>query len=190
MRPTNQLRSVLLILSWLSWISAGIAVDLNNPPDEPNASAGGTDELKMDVQIPFTISETGHPLVMLTCGDRTLRMVLDTAAGANVLTPSVVKSLGSSVEITNKKAGKAAGLGTKGYSTMTLTPIQISSPKATFLLDDLVAIDLSHVQKAGGKEGIDGLLGAPFFRKNLAVIDYSKNVLSFRVSAPAARAKP
>ena len=140
-----------------------------------------TENFGTDLHIPFTITTTGHLLVKLNCGDRELRMILDTGSGANVLTHKVANAITTVTQKAGKKKATAAGLGTQTQKVTMLTPVTVSYAKRSFVLDNLEATDLSNVQAAGGKQGIDGLLGSPFFRKYRVKIDYSKNELSFSV---------
>ena len=139
-------------------------------------SVSADDASPNEISIPFIISSTGHPIVTLKHGKKTLRMIIDTAAGANILSVKSAKKLKLKLK---PSSGKAAGLGTAGHAMSNLDPITVLFNKDTFTLYNLMSLNLSHVQIAGGKKGVDGLLGYPFFKANNASVDYKTNLLTF-----------
>ncbi|MEI6240269.1 MAG: aspartyl protease family protein [Planctomycetia bacterium] len=150
------------------------APDQTQSVDKNPSHLGTTRQLS----IPFEISATGTPLVTVTCGKRTLRMIVDTAAEANVLTPAATAALGLAAQETSETA---AGLGASSVAVSRLRSVALSVPTGTFDLEDLAVLDLSVVQEAGGEGGVDGLLGSPFFRQHDAQIDYATKQLRFTV---------
>jgi hypothetical protein len=133
----------------------------------------------VDLSIPFEISPTGHQIVTLMYGKEPIRMILDTAAGTNVFSQKAAKKL----ELTVKESGdKAAGLGTQGHAMANVSPITVASGNEKMMLQNLVSMDLSHVEVAGGSKGIDGLLGSPFFREYKAKIDFEMNRVTLRIN--------
>ncbi len=133
----------------------------------------------VDLSIPFEISPTGHQVVTLMYGKKPIRMILDTAAGANVVSQKAAKKLELTV---NDAGGKAAGLGTQGHAMARVSPIIVASGKKKLMLQNLVSMDLSHVKMAGGSKGIDGLLGSPFFQEYKAKIDFEMNRVTLRIN--------
>lgn len=131
---------------------------------------------KIEVSIPFTISPTGHQIVVLKHGDKDVRMILDSAAGANVLSLKAAYKLQLELKDSTETA---SGIGTKEHAMTSLSPLKVSYAEHDFMLNNLVAMDLTHVEIAGGEEGADGLLGSPFFRANKAKIDFKTNLLTF-----------
>lgn len=106
-------------------------------------------------------------------------MILDTAAGANVFSEKSAKRLKLTVK---DKGEKAAGLGTQGHAMAEVSPIVVVSGEEQLTLRDLVSLNLSNVEAAGGKKGIDGLLGSPFFQTYKAQIDFTSNTLTIRTN--------
>jgi len=176
MTPTQ--RRVYLLLSTFLLSGAGCAPQLEPVPGSVDVTPPRNHGSAGCWCIPFEITVTGHPLVRVHCGERELRMILDTASGANVLTPDAAKALDIAPQ-RGEKAGGAAGLGTQTHAFTPLSPVRLSYGENSFVVDDLVALDLTHVKQAGGDEGLDGLLGFPFFRKYRATIDFARNELSF-----------
>ena len=140
----------------------------------------GDERAKSEVllSIPFEISPTGHQIVTLQYKGKPIRMILDTAAGANVFSKKSTKKLRLKVKKTEEKA---AGLGTRGHAMTRVDSLEVSSGKQKLSLDNLVSLDLSHTEAAGGKKAADGLLGSPFFQTYNAQIDFATNQLILRV---------
>lgn len=132
-----------------------------------------------ELSIPFEISPTGHPVVTLMYGEKPIRMILDTAAGANVFSQKATTRL----ELTVKNSDeKAAGLGTQAYAMAEVSPIVVALGEKKLRLQDLITMDLSHVEVAGGGKGFDGLLGSPFFREFRVKIDFGNNTIALNMN--------
>lgn len=128
-----------------------------------------------EVLIPFEYSDTGHQIVVLEYRDETIRMILDTAAGANVFSEKSSQRLGLSLLESEETV---SGLGTKEHAIEKIEPIEVTFGKSNLLLENMLSMDLSHVEAAGGSEGIDGLLGSPFFRNYKARLDFEARMLT------------
>lgn len=106
-------------------------------------------------------------------------MILDTGAGVNVFSQKAAKKL----DLTVKESGEnASGLGTQDHAMANVSPCKVVWGKTKLILQNLVSTDLSHVERAGGSNGIDGLLGSPFFREYKATVDFKINRVTLRVS--------
>ena len=77
------------------------------------ASAGEKTATEVDYASPFEISPTGHQVVTLQYNGKRIRMILDTAAGANVFSRKAAKK----PEPTLKGSElQAAGLGVQAHA--------------------------------------------------------------------------
>lgn len=132
------------------------------------------------IQIPFEITATGHLVVTLEYQSRPLRLLLDTASGANVLSEKSASQLKLQQ---NSLESDVRGLGTSNYKKAALDSLNVSYRSRNIELTDLIAMDLSNVNPAGGDKGMDGLLGSPFFRAYNAVIDFSTKQLTIDAAA-------
>ena len=137
------------------------------------------EEERSRLNLPFELSDTGHQIVTLRYGDKRVRMILDTAAGVNVLSDQASGRLGVTVM---KSDETVKGLGTSEHPVEKIQPIEVHFGESKLLLESLLSMDLSHVAKAGGSEGIDGLLGSPFFRTFQAIINFETNRISLLVN--------
>ncbi|OVE81883.1 hypothetical protein BVY04_02230 [bacterium M21] len=127
--------------------------------------------------IPFTMSKSGHILITVKINNRDAHLVVDTAAGTSVIHTKQTKSLKLK---TSKGNSVARGLGTSshviknvGVPVMTIGTVQYHNPY-------FIALNLSHVEAAGGKKGFHGLLGSPFLQKYAAIINYEKKTISLK----------
>jgi hypothetical protein len=143
------------------------------------ASADEKAAAEVAVAIPFEISPTGHQIVTLMYDEKPIRLILDTAAGANVISE---KAAGKFNLKLMESGQKAAGLGTSGHAVEYVDPITVTAGTTKLRLQDLISLDLSHVEAAGEPAGIDGLLGSPFFRKYKAKIDFQEKQVIIRTS--------
>lgn len=131
------------------------------------------------VEIPFIISNTGHLLIdALLNKNHKVKLILDTAAGANVIDAKAAKNL--NLKTKDNKGLTGAGLGVSEQKMSFISVDQIQLGDAVYLNPEFMSIDLHHVMAAGGGSEIHGLLGAPFFKKYQAIIDYEKNMLSIK----------
>jgi hypothetical protein len=111
--------------------------------------------------------------------EKPIRLILDTAAGANVVSQKAAAKF--QLKLTDSGL-KAAGLGTSGHAVEDVDPITVAAGETKLRVQDLVSLDLSHVEAAGKPAGIDGLLGSPFFRKYKAKIDFEEKQVIIKVS--------
>lgn len=133
-----------------------------------------------EISIPFEITATGHQVVTLMYGQKKIRMILDTAAGGNVFSQETIEKLG--VE-TKDSPEKAAGLGTAAHDMEEVPTLALVYGETKLLIENAFSMNLSHVKPAGGKEGVDGLLGSPFFILHKAKIDFSTRKLVLSIDA-------
>lgn len=133
----------------------------------------------VELSIPFELSATGHQIVTLSYGKDSIRMLLDTGAGANVFSQKAAKKLGLTVQ---ESGDTVSGLGTKEHAMAHISPLIVASGDEKMILQHLVSMDLSHVEAAGGDKGIDGLLGSPFFREYKAKIDFEMNQVTLIIN--------
>ena len=73
------------------------------------------------------------------------------------------------IEALGLKAGKTNitvnGLGTSSYATESVSVPIMTIGKVGYHNPRFIALDLSHVERAGGKDGLHGLIGSTFLRK-------------------------
>ena len=124
--------------------------------------------------IEFEISQTGHQIIEAKINGKSLRFILDSAAGSSVLDRACLIELGIEETL---NVENAAGLGTSDHAMGDIEVHSIELGNALFESPDFVSLNLDHVQVAGGEKGVHGLLGSPFFIQYQAVIDFSKNRL-------------
>lgn len=134
----------------------------------------------VEISIPFEITATGHQAVTLMYGEKKIRMILDTAAGANVFSREAIEKMG--VE-TKDSLETVSGLGTAAQDTTEVPPLTLVYGETKLPIENAISIDLSHVKAAGGEEGLDGLLGSPFFKLYKAKIDFSTRKLVLSIDA-------
>lgn len=140
-----------------------------------------------EVSIPFQITPTGHQIVTLMHEGKPIRMILDTGAGANVFSNVATKKLKLTTQASNRKA---AGIGTTAHEMLHVAPTTFVIEHKRLMLANFVSMDLSHIQKAGGKKPIDGLLGSPFFQAYRARLDFSTNTMVIKTTQDQRLSKP
>lgn len=129
----------------------------------------------LKTQIPFTMA--GHlPVIEVQIGNKRLRLGLDTGANTNML------SLGQSQEIEPElitPVNNAGVLGIAGdsYSTYAGDVVETTIGGLNFWNMRFVFSDISHLQNLIDN-GVDGLLGFPFFKSGKFSINYSTKVIS------------
>jgi len=138
------------------------------------------------IVVPFKISRSGHQVVIVTFKGKPMRLVIDSAAGANVVDIDSAERLG--IKAIGKRKD-TSGLGTSSHKTINLTPFKVFLGDAAVVLE-AIGLDLKHVKSAGGKGGLDGLLGAPFLISHRATIDFQSKSLSFTRSAQPKKTSP
>ena len=130
------------------------------------------------ISIPFELTPTGLQVVTLTYGGGPIQMILDTGAGANVFSQEAAKRLKLPLK---DSAIQGAGIGGQRHAMARVSPIIVVSGKKQLMLRNVVSTDLSQALIAAGTEGIDGLLGSPFFQAHKAQIDFSTNTLILNI---------
>ena len=134
-------------------------------------------ELAKATSLQFEVSETGHQIVQAEINGHTVRLILDTAAGASVLDRACIKKLEIQEELSEENA---AGLGTAEHEMGLIDVVKFKLAGQLYESTQFVSLDLDHVQAAGGGNSIHGLLGSPFFRKYQAILDFGTNTLTIR----------
>ncbi len=142
-----------------------------------NVSLGEAAPKTDRMTIPFSISKTGHMLVTVTINDKKARFVVDTAAGASVIHTKQIKFLGLK---TTKGNAKVRGLGTSTHTMENVNIPIMTIGKTQYRNPFFVALDLSHVEIAGDKDGFHGLIGSPFLQKYAAIINYEERTISLK----------
>jgi hypothetical protein len=127
--------------------------------------------------IPFLISKTGHIIVKVKINNKDACLVIDTAAGASVIHTKQIKYLGLKAIKGNVQV---KGLGTSSHAMKRLKVSEMTIGKKKYLMSSFIALDLSHVEQAGGDKGFHGLLGSPFLQKYGAIINYEEKTLSLK----------
>ncbi len=134
-------------------------------------------ELAKATSLQFEVTETGHQIIQAEINGHTVRLILDTAAGASVLDRACIKKLGIQEELSEEIA---AGLGTAEHEMGLIDVVKFELAGQLYESTQFVSLDLDHVQAAGGSNSINGLLGSPFFRKYQAILDFGTNTLTVR----------
>jgi hypothetical protein len=110
---------------------------------------------------------SGHLIVEATINDsRKVRFLLDTGAGANLISTALAAELGLTVE------GELPAKGVAGYTTVGLATIdELAVGEVTLLDQSVTAIDFERAlpDLLGS---LDGILGYEFFRHFVVTIDY------------------
>ena len=132
-------------------------------------------ELAKATSLQFEVSETGHQIVQAEINGHTVRLILDTAAGASVLDRACINKLGIQEELSEENA---AGLGTAKHEMGLIDVLKFEFAGQLYESTEFVSLNLDHVQAAGGGDTIHGLLGSPFFRKYQAILDFGTNTLT------------
>ena len=134
-------------------------------------------ELAKATSLQFEVSETGHQIVQAEINGHTVRLILDTAAGASVLDRACIKQLGIQEALSEEND---AGLGTTEHEMGLTDVVKFELAGQVYKSTQFVSLDLDHVQAAGGGNSIHGLLVSPFFRKYQAILDFGTNTLTIR----------
>ncbi|MGC4015122.1 MAG: retropepsin-like aspartic protease [Luteolibacter sp.] len=125
--------------------------------------------------LPFKVSRTGHQVVEAWFRESRMKLVIDSAAGANVIDIESAARLGIKT-IGERKHTR--GLGTSSHKTVSLKSFTVLMGDITVSLK-AIGLDLNHVKSAGGKGGLDGLIGAPFLIAHEAILDFNSKTLTF-----------
>jgi hypothetical protein len=142
-----------------------------------SASSGEADPKTDRVIIPFSFSRTGHILVAVTINDKKARFIVDTAAGASVIHTKQIESLGLKTSRGNEKVH---GVGTSSHTMKNISVPIMTIGETQYRNPFFIAVDLSHVEGAGGKDGLQGLIGTTFLMKHAAIINYEKRTISLK----------
>jgi hypothetical protein len=97
--------------------------------------------------------------------DLTLNFLLDSGAGASVINLRTAKRLG--VKLGQRVDVRAVGSSTEGFWSQRLT----ATANGVVLPKEYLAVDLAELSRACDS-GVDGLLGADFFRGRVVQIDF------------------
>ncbi len=129
----------------------------------------------LKTQIPFTMA--GHlPVIEAKIGDKVLRFGLDTGANTNML--DLQKSFELEQELVTP-VNNAGVLGMSGGSNRTYAGdvVETTIGGLNFWNMRFVFSDISHLQNLV-TNGVDGLLGFPFFKSGKFSINYSTKMMS------------
>lgn len=132
-------------------------------------------ELAKTTSLQFEVTETGHQIIQAKINGHTVRLILDTAAGASVLDRTCINKLGIQEELSEENA---AGLGTAKHEMGLIDVLKFELSGQLYESTEFVSLNLDHVQAAGGGDTIHGLLGSPFFRKYQVLLDFGTNTLT------------
>src|SRR5580700_1443343 len=126
-----------------------------------NSFANSSTRASDPITVPFTL-RGGHIYMSGLINDTPVTLVLDSGAGANVVTPQGAQKLG----LKQGRSGTAVGAGGAATSVyeVTLASLTIGGARSEKL--PAYVIPLPDALKC------DGLLGTPFFRQWVVTIDY------------------
>jgi hypothetical protein len=137
--------------------------------------------------IPFTFTPTSHLLVTAKIGRRSIGLVVDTGAGAElILDATAADALGVERE-PGTESDDVRGVGTPVHRMQLLRVAALRLGSITIERPLSVAIDLTHLREIGGRRAIHGILGGTLLRARNAVIDYAARRISFAIVAPKTR---
>ncbi len=128
-------------------------------------------------RIPLKKLETGHYKLRIEINSIKGDFILDTGASNSCIGLDLISYFYLDSE---ESKVKAAGAGAINMETRLARKNDISILSKEYPSLDLVLFDLSHVNEAliqANEEGVHGILGADFLKRNRAVIDYGRNCL-------------
>jgi predicted aspartyl protease len=146
----------------------------------PSATAR-TFPIEQVVEVPMRLDRvTGLPTVEVVVEGRPARFLVDTGAGANVLSRRVVERLGLDVRVAGAvgTAGGEVGSG-RASATLQLGTLRIDDP-------EIVVLDRSHLRSVllgTTLVEFDGILGWPVLGAGRTTLDYGAERLRLEPSA-------
>jgi hypothetical protein len=134
-------------------------------------------------QIPLTRNSAGHFVTDGVLASHPVRVLIDTGAGATIVSLPLARELGLELVSEGRTGGGAGGTNLETFKfkdscSLTLGHV-VPRPKA------LIAMDLCHVNAAltlKKAEAIDVILGADVFERQMAVIDYGSRSLFLKTA--------
>ncbi|MDH3198466.1 MAG: retroviral-like aspartic protease family protein [Candidatus Krumholzibacteria bacterium] len=128
-------------------------------------------------RVPLSRNPAGHFQTEGAVNGRPVTVIVDTGAGATIVSLTLATELGLGMERQETRGGGAGGVTLDVYATTggTLTLGDVAPRVRT-----LMAMDLSHVNEGLACKGcapIDAILGADVFDAQSAVIDYGSSSL-------------
>ncbi len=125
--------------------------------------------------VPFTLANQLILLDVRINGKGPFTFVLDTGAGATLLSPELASTLG--LKRLGKKGNAVGAAG--GKSDVSFGRVEsISVGDVTAKNYEVAVLDLADVGKGAGKQ-LDGILGYTFLRHYRITIDYPKKIVLF-----------
>ncbi|MCC6726988.1 MAG: aspartyl protease family protein [Saprospiraceae bacterium] len=126
-------------------------------------------------QVPFTMA--GHlPVIEVQIGDKKLRLGLDTGANTNMLDLQKAMELEQELVTPVSNAG-VMGMTGGSQGTYAGDVVETTIGGLNFWNMRFVFSDISHLQNLVNN-GVDGLLGYPFFKAGKFSINYSTKMIS------------
>ena len=147
------------------------------PPVRPRSTITDAELPGEVVRIPITI-EGGHIVVPVSIGGGTpLPFILDSGAGANILSSAAAEAL----DVAASGSIAARGVGEKAASASFTRIPEFSVGPASLRDQSFVVLDLPPIlSHRGPAPPIAGLLGYDFLRRFRVEIDYAASMLSLR----------
>ncbi len=135
------------------------------------------------IKIPLKKLVSGHIIIELIIKDLSLNMIVDTGASGTLLSQSVAITLNL---ISTESEEKAIGANSMELDIAMLPPMDLYHDKTLILSDaPVLMLDMEGINTALKEtDDIDvhGLIGADFLSRTQAIIDYSTETLSLRVT--------
>lgn len=127
--------------------------------------------------IPLTLNATHHFELKVVLNGVKSKFILDTGASNTCIDDRLMEHFQL---IPRKTTIKASGAGASEMTARLASKVQIKIGKWTCKNNDVVLLDLSHVNNALQSVNltpVEGIIGADVLQKGKAVIDYNKNML-------------
>lgn len=141
----------------------------------PQGIAASQQEWKLKSKMGFEI--VGHlPVVVVKIGDVAIRLGLDTGANTNLLNINRLAEIDAEL-VTPVKVGGVMGIGSGALPTKVVDIVETNVAGTNYWNMRYIVCDISHLPNLANN-GVDGLLGFPFFQSKKFVINYSSQTLS------------
>jgi hypothetical protein len=128
-------------------------------------------------KIKLAKNGVGHFQTVGDLGGHPLSVLVDTGAGATVVSLALVEKLGLELEKISAAGGGAGGVSLEVFSVQDAT---LKLGKLTPRVRQLMAMDFEHINHGlacKGCEPVDAILGVDVFEAQSAVIDYGSSSL-------------
>jgi hypothetical protein len=131
-------------------------------------------------RISLQRSGVGHFHAAGTLLGRAVSVLIDTGAGATVVSLSLARELGLSLTLSDEKGG---GAGSASMDVYIVNDAKLELAEMSIRAQSLLAMDMSHVNEAlapGGAGPVEAIMGLDVFEAHAAVIDYGSQSLFLR----------